>query len=225
MVVRVAEQAAQERRAEVVVATDHAASRTPCVTRLRRRDDAQDHASGTDRLAEVCGARRYGPRRISSTYRATSRSSRPPSIRQGRARVSKRTAKRTSRRPRIPISERRELRDPNVVKVVLDEAGYALYFSRAPIPYARDALRKASVAMPPGLPVYPPSRHLCLPRVLSARFHAPSHPGNRASRSARAAAGARPRIRISVAITAERATPGIDTPRTSPAPDASQRGA
>ena len=29
--------------------------------------------------------------------------------------------------------------NPNVVKVVLDARGYALYFSRAPIPYARDA--------------------------------------------------------------------------------------
>ncbi len=31
-----------------------------------------------------------------------------------------------------------ELTNPNVVKVVLDRAGFALYFSRAPIPYARD---------------------------------------------------------------------------------------
>lgn len=31
-----------------------------------------------------------------------------------------------------------ELTDPNVVKVVLDRGGFALYFSRAPIPHARD---------------------------------------------------------------------------------------
>jgi len=31
-----------------------------------------------------------------------------------------------------------ELANPHVVKIVLDRAGYALYFSRAPIPYARD---------------------------------------------------------------------------------------
>ncbi len=36
-----------------------------------------------------------------------------------------------------PIAQASEYFDPNVVKVVLDEAGYALYFSRAPIPWDR----------------------------------------------------------------------------------------
>lgn len=36
------------------------------------------------------------------------------------------------------IEEEGELTDPNVVKVVVDRQGYALYFSRAPIPYFRD---------------------------------------------------------------------------------------
>ena len=36
------------------------------------------------------------------------------------------------------MSDPRELANPNVVKVVLDRGGFALYFSRAPIPYARD---------------------------------------------------------------------------------------
>src|SRR3569623_1623560 len=37
------------------------------------------------------------------------------------------------------ITEAAEVFDPNVVKVVVDGAGYALYFSRAPIPWHRDA--------------------------------------------------------------------------------------
>jgi 3-deoxy-manno-octulosonate cytidylyltransferase (CMP-KDO synthetase) len=37
-----------------------------------------------------------------------------------------------------PISELEQLNDPNVVKVVCDAKGYALYFSRSPIPYDRD---------------------------------------------------------------------------------------
>ncbi|MBL7050418.1 MAG: 3-deoxy-manno-octulosonate cytidylyltransferase [Nitrospira sp.] len=36
------------------------------------------------------------------------------------------------------ITDPEELRSPNVVKVVMDECGNALYFSRAPIPYYRD---------------------------------------------------------------------------------------
>src|SRR5262249_40178847 len=49
-----------------------------------------------------------------------------------------------------PIGSPEEHRDPNRVKVVLDSAGFALYFSRAPIPYARQ----------PGLVT--PLRHLGL---------------------------------------------------------------
>ncbi len=36
------------------------------------------------------------------------------------------------------ITDLKELADPNVVKVVTDDQGYALYFSRSPIPYSRD---------------------------------------------------------------------------------------
>jgi 3-deoxy-manno-octulosonate cytidylyltransferase (CMP-KDO synthetase) len=36
------------------------------------------------------------------------------------------------------IERASELSDPNIVKVVLDRGGFALYFSRAPIPYTRD---------------------------------------------------------------------------------------
>jgi len=38
-----------------------------------------------------------------------------------------------------PLTSAEELNNPNVVKVVLDRAGFALYFSRSPIPFARDA--------------------------------------------------------------------------------------
>jgi 3-deoxy-manno-octulosonate cytidylyltransferase (CMP-KDO synthetase) len=40
------------------------------------------------------------------------------------------------------MTEAREVLSPDVVKVVLDERGRALYFSRAPVPYPRDAVRE-----------------------------------------------------------------------------------
>jgi 3-deoxy-manno-octulosonate cytidylyltransferase (CMP-KDO synthetase) len=39
------------------------------------------------------------------------------------------------------IEDVKEIADPNVVKVVFDEEGFALYFSRAPIPFSRDDWR------------------------------------------------------------------------------------
>ncbi len=44
--------------------------------------------------------------------------------------------------------------NPNVVKVVLDAKGYALYFSRATIPWARDAFAATRETLPAGLPLY-----------------------------------------------------------------------
>jgi 3-deoxy-manno-octulosonate cytidylyltransferase (CMP-KDO synthetase) len=38
----------------------------------------------------------------------------------------------------VPIHDAAEIQNPNVVKVVLNRAGEALYFSRAPIPFVRD---------------------------------------------------------------------------------------
>ncbi|MDR1487579.1 MAG: 3-deoxy-manno-octulosonate cytidylyltransferase [Deltaproteobacteria bacterium] len=38
----------------------------------------------------------------------------------------------------VPLTDKNEINDPNHVKVVFDDQGYALYFSRAPIPWPRD---------------------------------------------------------------------------------------
>ncbi|NOT17257.1 MAG: 3-deoxy-manno-octulosonate cytidylyltransferase [Sulfuriferula sp.] len=57
-----------------------------------------------------------------------------------------------------PIHTRTDMLNPNIVKVVIDNAGHALYFSRAPIPYPRDAFA-ANTELPDNLPVY---RHIGL---------------------------------------------------------------
>jgi 3-deoxy-manno-octulosonate cytidylyltransferase (CMP-KDO synthetase) len=46
----------------------------------------------------------------------------------------------------VPISDPSEINNPNVVKVVLNRAGEALYFSRAPIPFVRDPQSTQQIA-------------------------------------------------------------------------------
>ena len=47
-----------------------------------------------------------------------------------------------------PIAELADFLNPNVVKVVLDAAGRALYFTRAPVPWWRDGFQAGVSALP-----------------------------------------------------------------------------
>lgn len=62
------------------------------------------------------------------------------------------------------IEDPAELQNPNVTKVVVDRDGYALYFSRAPIPHVRSGARPADAWRHVGLYVY---RRDCLLRLAS----------------------------------------------------------
>jgi 3-deoxy-manno-octulosonate cytidylyltransferase (CMP-KDO synthetase) len=162
MVVRVAEQAAQSGASEVWVATDHAGVADAvrahgfnvCMT-------SPQHASGTDRLAEVALQRGWGDEEIVVNVQGDE-----PLIAPGLIGV---VARHLRDHPAASIStachalqDHAEMFNPNVVKVVLDRAGYALYFSRAPIPWARDAWASASPPAPwPLLPEdFPAFRHV-----------------------------------------------------------------
>lgn len=59
----------------------------------------------------------------------------------------------------VPIHDTAELFNRNVCKVVMDKQGYALYFSRAPIPWHRDSFTNAPDAMPAAIGYY---RHVGL---------------------------------------------------------------
>ncbi len=52
-----------------------------------------------------------------------------------------------------PVSDLATLRSTDCVKVVLDRCGRALYFSRAPVPWARDAFRAQPDRLPRGVPM------------------------------------------------------------------------
>jgi 3-deoxy-manno-octulosonate cytidylyltransferase (CMP-KDO synthetase) len=157
MVVRVVRQAVKSGASQVIVATDHpeiertVAQAGYCAVMTR-----SDHATGTDRLAEVVTRRRLGARTIVVNVQGDEPLIEPALI--------KRVAENLSTHPEAqiatacrPLGDAADLINPNIVKVALDLRGYALYFSRAPIPYARDAFAGGIRSIPSGLPAY---RHL-----------------------------------------------------------------
>ena len=105
-----------------------------------------------------------------------------------------------------------DLFDPNVVKVVLDAKRHALYFSRATIPWARDAFAARTDELPAGLPLY---RHYGLYAYRVAFLldypRLPPSPLERfeALEQLRALWHGH---RIVVAITTGTPAPGVDTP-------------
>ena len=94
-----------------------------------------DHPSGTDRLAEVANALSCA---VVVNVQGDEPLLEPESIDEAIAALLEDPSNQMATLCR-PIEEPSEFQDPNVVKVVRDRAGFALYFSRAPIPHARGA--------------------------------------------------------------------------------------
>jgi 3-deoxy-manno-octulosonate cytidylyltransferase (CMP-KDO synthetase) len=157
MVVRVADQARRSGADEVLIATDHAGVAAAAAAHgYQAVMTSASHASGTDRLAEVVARRRYAARRIVVNVQGDEPLIDPALIRLVAASLARRRGAHMATAAH-PIRDARELANPNAVKIVLDDEGYALYFSRSPIPYARDAFARGIRVLPRGLPVY---RHL-----------------------------------------------------------------
>jgi 3-deoxy-manno-octulosonate cytidylyltransferase (CMP-KDO synthetase) len=161
MVVHVAARAAESGAARVVVAADDARIATACAKHgvecvLTR----SDHASGSDRLAEACGKLGLDGEDLVVNVQGDEPLIDPALVR--------RCAELLQERPDCvmstaahPLHDRAEFFNPNVVKVVLDAAGHALYFTRAPVPWWRDGMASGADAMPT-LPTPAPLRHLGL---------------------------------------------------------------
>lgn len=156
MVVRVAEQARASGAAEVVVATDHEQIREAVrsygyeVVMTRA-----DHASGTDRIAEVAQHQGWSDDAIVVNVQGDEPLIDPLLIGEVAHNLSSHPAASMATACHR-LHDTPSILNPNIVKVVLDQQGYALYFSRAPIPYPRDAFA-ANQDLPEDMPVY---RHI-----------------------------------------------------------------
>jgi 3-deoxy-manno-octulosonate cytidylyltransferase (CMP-KDO synthetase) len=154
MVVRVAERAQASGADRVVIATDDERIRAAAVQHgVEAVLTRADHATGTDRLAEATLQLHLDERSIVVNVQGDE----PllePALMRGVADALRAHADASMATACHAIADPEEAFNSNVVKVVLDQAGYALYFSRATIPWARDAFAQTRGKLPPGLPLY-----------------------------------------------------------------------
>jgi 3-deoxy-manno-octulosonate cytidylyltransferase (CMP-KDO synthetase) len=158
MVVRVAERAARSGADRVVVAADDARIVQACAAHgVAAVLTGKHHASGSDRLAEAC--ERLG---LQGDDMVVNVQGDEPLI---DPELVRRCAELMNERPDCvmstaahPITELADFVNPNVVKVVLDAAGRALLFTRAPVPWWRDGFQAGITALPTPAPL----RHLGL---------------------------------------------------------------
>lgn len=157
MVVRVAQRALQSGAADVIVATDHASILDACrLHGVTARMTRADHESGTDRIAEVAATLGLAPDAVVVNVQGDEPLIDPQLIAATAAQIKNGVPMATAAHP---IADAAEAHNPNVVKVVLDAAGRALYFSRAAIPWHRDGFAVSKQALPAG---YAPLRHIGL---------------------------------------------------------------
>ncbi|MFQ2755143.1 3-deoxy-manno-octulosonate cytidylyltransferase [Aeromonas caviae] len=146
MVQHVVEKALQSGADRVIVATDDervqqalspfaaAAGFEVCMT-------SPDHQSGTERLAEVCRHYGFAADTIIVNVQGDEPLIPPIIIRQVADNLAAASAPMATLS--VPIRDAEEAFNPNAVKVVTDKDGYALYFSRASIPWDRDAFARS----------------------------------------------------------------------------------
>ncbi len=211
MVARVAECAVRSGAEEVWVATDHAdvvsaAERHGLSVLLTRAD----HPTGTDRLAEVVEKRGWSDDTIVVNVQGDEPLIDPGLIAQTARQLAESGADIAT--VAHPIDNPADFFAPNVVKVVCKANGDAMYFSRAPIPFARDQFAQSRDMLPAGLPAY---RHIGLYayRASFLRAYAKLAPspveGFEALEQLRALWHG---YRISVVVSNHLPMPGVDTP-------------
>lgn len=138
MIERVYRQALASRADEVIVATDSAEIESACASFGARVEmTSSDHASGTDRIAEVAARSRWPDDRIVVNVQGDEPLI-PPALIDQVAGLLADDPLASMATLTTPLADAKEYRDLNMVKVVADAAGRAIYFSRSPIPASRD---------------------------------------------------------------------------------------
>ncbi len=153
MVVRVARQALKTSASKVVVAADSPEIETACETHgVQCLLTRADHPSGSDRLAEACAMLHLEDETLVVNVQGDE-----PLIDPG---LIESVAMMLHQRPECAmataahaINAVADLSNPNVVKVVLDAEGRALYFTRAPVPWWRDGWSGSIAALPSPAPL------------------------------------------------------------------------
>lgn len=160
MVVRVAQRAQASRADRVVVAADHPSIVAACEAHgIHALLTRADHASGSDRLAEACTQLGLADDAIVINVQGDEPLIDPSLIDA--------VADTLAFNPDAPMStavhaidDPADFSNPNVVKAVLDARGFAMYFSRAPIPWWRDGSAQSGQSGMVAMPTPPPLRHI-----------------------------------------------------------------
>jgi len=210
MIVRVAERAQAAGAQRIIVATDHADIAAACAAHgIEACMTRADHPSGTDRIAEVARTLQLAPEAVVVNLQGDEPLIDPALLAACAARIGAGVPMATCAHP---LSSAEDAFNPNVVKVVLDKAGRALYFSRATIPWHRDGFAQDRAALPPA---YVPLRHIGLYAYSNAFLQ--QYPQLEASPLEAIEALEQLRVLwhgvpIAVHVTAEAPHAGVDTP-------------
>lgn len=158
MVVRVAQRVAMAGATQVVVAADDARIVQACEANgVRALLTRVDHASGSDRLAEACTQLGLDGDDVVVNVQGDEPLIDPALVSACAALLAAHPECSVATAAHA-IHDEADFRNPNVVKVVTDQAHRALYFSRAPIPWWRDGAKDGQACLPPS----PALRHIGL---------------------------------------------------------------
>jgi 3-deoxy-manno-octulosonate cytidylyltransferase (CMP-KDO synthetase) len=153
MVVRVAQRALRSGAARVVVAADDVAIVEAChAHRVEAVLTGTQHASGSDRLAEACELLGLADDELVVNVQGDEPLMEPALIEAVAAELAAHPQASMSTAAHA-IDALEDFRNPNIVKAVLDSSGFAMYFSRAPIPWWRDGFGSGTETLPPVRPL------------------------------------------------------------------------